>query len=262
MLFDLRGKRKRFIQVIYALLAVLMGGGLIFFGIGSDVQGGLFDAFSDQSGSTASFADEADDVEEKLETQPNNENLLAQLIRTRYSAGNAGIEVDETGQQSVTNEAREEFEKAADAWDRYLKAAGQKPDPNLALLAANVSFLLAQTSSTADEADANLKAAADAQEIVAKARPNVGTLSTLATYAYYSLDFEAGDAARDRAVAESPKPRRKAIEGQLESIRKAAKVFEKQAEAARKASAGKKGEALENPLGGLSGGGSGAAPAP
>ena len=262
MLFDLRGRRKRFIQVIYATLAVLMGGGLIFFGIGSDVQGGLFDAFSDSGGSGASFSDEADDIEQKLETQPNNEILLAQLVRARYSAGNAGIEVDETGQQSVTTDAREQFEKAADAWDRYLKAAGQEPDPNLALLAANVSFLLAQTSSTADEADANLKTAADAQDIVAKARPNVGTLSTLATYEYYSLDFEAGDAARDRALSEAPKTRRKAIERQLESIRKAAKSYEQQVQAQQKASAGQQGEALENPLGGLSGGGTGAGATP
>src|SRR2546421_8779084 len=45
MLFDLRGRgRRRSVQAIYVGLAVLMGGGLIFFGIGGSVSGGLFDA--------------------------------------------------------------------------------------------------------------------------------------------------------------------------------------------------------------------------
>ena len=42
MLFDLRGRgRRRSVQTIYVALAVLMGGGLIFFGIGGSVSGGL-----------------------------------------------------------------------------------------------------------------------------------------------------------------------------------------------------------------------------
>src|SRR3712207_8409246 len=36
-----------------------------------------------------------------------------------YSAGNAGIQVDEAGNQSITEEARQQFEPATDAWDRY-----------------------------------------------------------------------------------------------------------------------------------------------
>src|SRR5256886_6259674 len=46
MLFDLRGRgRRRTIQAIYVTLAILMGGGLVFFGIGGNTSGGLFDAF-------------------------------------------------------------------------------------------------------------------------------------------------------------------------------------------------------------------------
>ncbi len=46
MLFDLRGRRQTAVKVIYAMLAVLMGGGLVFFGIGGSVSGGLLDAFT------------------------------------------------------------------------------------------------------------------------------------------------------------------------------------------------------------------------
>ena len=49
MLFDLRGRgRRRTVQVIYLSLALLLGGGLVLFGIGGDVQGGLFDAFCER----------------------------------------------------------------------------------------------------------------------------------------------------------------------------------------------------------------------
>ena len=41
MLFDLRGRRRRAVQATYLTLAVLMGGGLVLFGIGGDVSGGL-----------------------------------------------------------------------------------------------------------------------------------------------------------------------------------------------------------------------------
>src|SRR5512139_110157 len=52
MLFDLRGRgRRRTVQVIYVGLALLMGGGLVLFGIGSSTNGGLFDAFSGNKGS-------------------------------------------------------------------------------------------------------------------------------------------------------------------------------------------------------------------
>ena len=50
MLFDLRGKRRRLVQFTYLMLALLMGGGLVLFGIGGDVSGGLFNAFEDGGG--------------------------------------------------------------------------------------------------------------------------------------------------------------------------------------------------------------------
>ncbi|MBA3437689.1 MAG: hypothetical protein H0U14_06795, partial [Thermoleophilaceae bacterium] len=50
MLFDIQGKRRRVVQATYLTLAVLLGGGLVLFGIGGDVSGGLFDAFSERGG--------------------------------------------------------------------------------------------------------------------------------------------------------------------------------------------------------------------
>src|SRR2546423_14290543 len=51
MLFDTRARgRRRTIQVIYLGLAILMGGGLILFGIGGATSGGLLDAFKSNGG--------------------------------------------------------------------------------------------------------------------------------------------------------------------------------------------------------------------
>ena len=53
MLFDLRGAgRRTTIKIVYLSLAILMGGGLVLFGIGGDVSGGLFDAFSERNATT------------------------------------------------------------------------------------------------------------------------------------------------------------------------------------------------------------------
>jgi hypothetical protein len=61
MLFDLRGRgRRRTVQIIYLSLALLMGGGLVLFGIGGATSGGLVDAIQGGSGTQS-----ADDVFEK-----------------------------------------------------------------------------------------------------------------------------------------------------------------------------------------------------
>ena len=53
MLFDLRGRgRRRTIKIVYITLALLMGGGLVLFGIGGGgaMSGGLVDAITGSSG--------------------------------------------------------------------------------------------------------------------------------------------------------------------------------------------------------------------
>ena len=66
MLFDLRGRRRRAVQATYLTLAVLMGGGLVLFGIGGDVSGGLIDAFG---GRDSGGDDVNSQVQERIERQ-------------------------------------------------------------------------------------------------------------------------------------------------------------------------------------------------
>ena len=123
MLFDLRGRRRRAVQATYLTLAVLMGGGLVLFGIGGDVSGGLFDAFSDRSGGSASdqLEDRIDRFEERLDANPRNEAALKALVRDYHALATAQLP---TGAVEYPEEARDELRQADQYWQRILH--GQK----------------------------------------------------------------------------------------------------------------------------------------
>jgi hypothetical protein len=216
------------------------------------------DVFGGGGGNASDVSlDRVEDLEKRLARDPQNEALLLQLVRERITAGNNLVQFDEaTGQPLPTSESQAQYEEAADAWARYLKATDD-PNPNTAQLAANALFTLASTSTSAAAADASYEEAARAQQIVAEARPSLGTLSTLAYYSYAALQFEQGDKAAKQAVAEAgSKSEANSIETQLAEIRKQAKRFEKQ-QLSAKGGEGQAEEELGNPLGGLAGGGSG-----
>src|ERR671910_3067895 len=106
MLFDLRGKRRRVVQGTYLTLAVLMGSGLVLFGIGSDATGGLLDGLGigghgggggHGAGGSVDFEDRAEDLEEELADDPRNERLLLNLSETRYQAGTSAADSDDGG---------------------------------------------------------------------------------------------------------------------------------------------------------------------
>src|SRR4051794_41886319 len=87
MLFDLKGKRRRAVQGTYLTLAILMGAGLVLFGIGSSVNGGLSDLFSGGGGSNQGdkiVQDRVDTAEKQLVAHPKNTPPLAQGIRRHY----------------------------------------------------------------------------------------------------------------------------------------------------------------------------------
>ena len=75
MLFDLSGKRKRLVQVVYATLAALFLVGFVGFGIGSSGAGGLLDGLGlggDGSGGSLSgqYDDQIDSANQRLAKDP------------------------------------------------------------------------------------------------------------------------------------------------------------------------------------------------
>jgi hypothetical protein len=254
MVFDVRGRRKNVIRVVYAILALLMGASL-FLTVGPFNIGELVGTGGTKSAGEV-LGEQAERIEERLAKSPKDEALLLALTRTRIAAGNAEVEVDPTtGAKAVSPEAKVDFEKALDAWQRYLKEAGPEPSPSGAQLVAATHISLAEAGGgDLGDIEADLRKAAEAQEIVAKARPSLGSLSTLAIYQYFANDFAAGDrAAREAAGKATEKSEAKAVKKQLAAYRKRGKKWEKQRKEIAKQERKTGKEKLENPLGGLSG---------
>jgi hypothetical protein len=253
MVFDTSGRRKHVVQVVYGFLAVIMGASLLLV-VGPVSIGDLFSTQDAANSAADSLDDQATAIERKLRKSPNDEALLLSLTRLRISAGNSRSEIDPvTGQATVTPEARQEYLEAADAWDRYLRVADE-PSPAGAQLAATALFSLAQTATTGAEVEADVGAAAQAQQIVADSRVNLGTVSTLAIYDYYAFKFEEGDkVAKQAASLAGTRAQRKSVERQLADIRRQAKRFQRQQALLARFNRGKGKEQLQNPLGGLSG---------
>lgn len=259
MLFDTRGRRKHVIRVVYAVLALLMGASLFLvvgpFNLGELAGGG------GSGGANEVFEEQAERVEGRLAKDPTNEALLLALTRAWISSGNAQVEIDpETGTPGTPPpEARDDFEQAQQAWNRYLKQAGDDPNPSAAQLVASTFFSLAERgSATLADVEENLATAAKAQRIAAERRPNVGSLSNLAIYEFFNGNFAAGDRAAKQAAARAPaKAEAQEVEKQMAGYRKRAKRYVKQAERFAKSQQKTGREQLQNPFGGF---GSGAPP--
>src|SRR3712207_1996736 len=129
MLFDLRGRgRRRVVKVIYLGLAILLGGGLVFFGIGGDVQGGLFDAFKEGGGSDNSAVEkQVETAEKRVKRNPQDANGWAELATARYQLAGVSKGFKRNQQdpaQQFTGKSRSVLEDAAAAWDRHLALVG------------------------------------------------------------------------------------------------------------------------------------------
>lgn len=255
MLFDIRGRRKNVVRVVYAVLALLMGGSL-FLTVGPFSIGELFNSGGGTGSATKVFDEQAERIERRLANDPKDEALLLALTRARISAGNAQVEDGAAeGSQALSSEAREDYDGAVEAWNRYLKQAGDEPNPTAAQLVAGTFFKLAESgSSSFEELESNVGIAAAAQRIAAEQRPNTGSLSALAIYEFFDGNFAAGDKAVKQTVASVPtKAEAKNVEKQLAEFRQRAKAFDKEkkrfAKAEREAGGG--GEGLQNPLEGF-----------
>jgi flagellar hook-associated protein FlgK len=250
MLFDLSGKRRNVIRVIYAILAALFLGGFLFFGIGSDAPGGLGDLLGFGTNETASenpqFEQEIEDAEERLVANPKDEGALEELVRVRYQAGNDALEADEeTGQVTLTPEAETQFSESTDAWERYLEVAKKKPSPDVAAIANQAYSVLLQFSDPQDISQI-AEDAVSAAEIYAESNPGVGTYATLAQFAYFAGDTKTGDEAAARASEEVDGSQRQQLEKDMERVKEAAAQLDKQL--AKQAEQGGEQEAFANPL--------------
>jgi hypothetical protein len=211
MLFDLRGRRRRAVQVTYLLLALLMGGGLVLFGIGGDVSGGLLDAFKGGGGPSADSAlqDRVDKQKERLKANPRNEQVLQNLVRDYYSLATSQRE---SGSVGFPADAKDDLREAGVYWQRYVQATN-KPSPDVAGYALQVYDVGALNKP---------KEAQKAAAILAEDGNDTASYLRLVSYAARAGDTRTADLATQKAVDLAPKAQRKLIKKQAEALKKAA----------------------------------------
>jgi len=209
MLFDLRGRRRRAVQATYLTLALLMGGGLVFFGIGGDVSGGLFDAFSDRSGGSSSgqLEERIDRLEERLETNPQSEATLKALVRDYHAAAGADLP---SGTVQYPDDAKDELQEASRYWQRYLEVETEQPDPSLARLALAIYDPTALNQP---------KEATQAMAIIAEEANDFQSYLALVQRAAAAGDTRTADLATQKAVDLAPERLRKQVKQQAEQYK-------------------------------------------
>jgi hypothetical protein len=208
MIFDLQGKRRRLVQAVYLVLAILIGGGLIFFGVGSgSISGGLFDAITGKNSNSSGAANSTINARIKkdqaaLTANAQNQAALQDLVRSYYqlATDDADANTGQFGPQGKANLA-----KADAAWRRYV-ALTNNPDDSLASL-----MLQAYGPLGLNKAPEAQKAA----EIIAAARPSAQAYLTLTTYAAQAGDTRTAQLAGQKAIQLAPKAQRKLVKQQV-----------------------------------------------
>jgi hypothetical protein len=211
MLFDLRARgRRRAIKVIYLFLAILMGGGLVFFGIGGNTSGGLFDAFKGNGGGSSvddRLTKQVERYQKQVETSPQDARAWAALTRAQYQVAGLGDNYDQNA-GTFTAKGKKALVKVERSWDRYMALDPSKPDADLAAL---------MVQAFSPTGLSRPPKAVAAQEIVVDARPpSAGLYSTLAVLAYQAGQTRKGDLAADKAVSLAPKDQRSLLKEQLQ----------------------------------------------
>jgi tetratricopeptide (TPR) repeat protein len=216
MLFDLRGRgRRRFVQAIYLSLALLMGGGLVLFGVGGATNGGLLDAFKNDSGGASVsdvFQKRIDKAENGVKVRPTDPKAWAELTRVRFQQASTGDNFD-SNNGVFTNKGKEQLQSASQAWEKYLTLT-EKPDDTVASI-----MVQAYSQYGLNEPDK----AVSAMEVVVDSRTPTGPLyAQLATYAYQAGQTRKAELASKKAIQLTPKDDREATKAQLDAARQAA----------------------------------------
>jgi hypothetical protein len=212
MLFDLRSRgRRRTVQAIYLGLAILMGGGLVLFGVGAgNGLGGILNAFTGNGSGSAQtqVINQAEkDALKQTKLHPSDAAAWGSLLQARWTSAGEGSNYN-SNTATFTASGRQELAAASQAWQRYLTLT-KNPDSNLAILAAR-----------AYAAQANYSGEANAWEIETTSAPNeVKGFECLAVSAYAAKQTRKGDLAAAKALSLVPQLSRSQLKTQINAAK-------------------------------------------
>jgi len=215
MLFDLRGRgRRRTVRVIYLGLALLMGSGLVLFGVGSFGGGGVLSGLnSGESGSGGSGPGYAGQISKQQKIlKKNPTDTAAWVALTNAQLHEASGEKYVTQADVLTSKGKELFSQIANSWNHYLALNPSKPNLPLAKNMVRVF---------GEEGLNQPAAAVQVLQIVVASEPQSEALfGALAEYAYKAHNTRIGDLASAKAVALAPSTERKELKERLEALKK------------------------------------------
>ena len=198
-------------QAVYLGLAILMGGGLVLFGVGAgNGLGGLLNAFNgggSSSGQKAVVSQQEQQAIKQTQQTPNDPQAWANLLQARWTSAGQGADYNaSTGQ--FTKSGLNELSLATQAWQRYLRLE-KNPDPNLAIVAAR-----------AYAGQQNYAGEASAWDIETAADPTaVKGFECLAVSAYAASQTRKGDLAEAKALSMVPKAQQALLKNQLNAAK-------------------------------------------
>jgi hypothetical protein len=202
MLFDLKGRRRHAVQAVYLMLAILIGGGLVLFGIGGGGNGGLLDAFKGGGGTSKGnqiLEKQITAAQQRVALNPQDQGSLTVIVRDSYQIASA--EADPTT-GAFTKDGVKQLGVADTAWERYLALNPAKPDDTLA------EYMVNAYSPTGLNKPAKAQKAA---EIVSAARPSANAYLRVVQYATLAGDTRTAKLAAQKALSLAPKSQRSSV---------------------------------------------------
>lgn len=205
MLFDLRSRgRRRAVQGIYLGLAILIGGGLVLFGVGTGSGGGgLLNGLggTGTGGQGQVVSSQERQALKQVKKSPNDPAAWSSLVQARWEQANsAGFN---SSTSTFTPAGKQELVRLTTAWQSYRRLA-KTPDATTATLAARAYEALGQYSQ-----------AASAWDDQTSANPSPGGYECLAENANAAKQTRLADLATAKVLALEPKSSRAQIQSQI-----------------------------------------------
>ena len=213
MLFDLRSRgRRRTVQTVYLFLALLIGGGLVLFGVGAgNGLGGLLNGLTgngSNSGQQSAVSQAEKSAIKATQRNPNSAVAWANLIQARWSSATSNSANVNASTGQFTAAGKKELSTLGQNYQRY-KGLVKQPDPNVTILAARAYQYLG-----------NYSAATTAWSDITAAKPNQATaFECLAANAYAAGNTRTGDLSSAKALSLVPKAQRTLLKSNIEKAK-------------------------------------------